>query len=104
MIRNVASLVLVGTLALSGCGADPAAACTAYLDAALACAQEAHPDNSEDFALPESTCDAYNDLSGSAGADAADLLDCYAETINAGDCSTPEAYSDTMASITSACL
>lgn len=101
MNRSVVSLVVASTLVLSGCGADAGEACTAYIDAVASCAAEAYPDDPSLYEMPASTCDAYNDLSGSGASDAADLLNCYADTINAGDCSTPEGYAAAVADISS---
>jgi hypothetical protein len=81
----------VMTFSLAGCGGgDPEASCNAYIAAYSACAAEAYGDDSGTYDLPDSTCDAYSGLSGGAAGDAADLLDCYTDAYNSGDCSTTD--------------
>ena len=100
--------LLVSLVALAaGCGADPEVACENYIAAWGACIDEAYAD---DTAILDSTkdaldgtCDAYSGLSGSGAKEAADLLNCYADTIDAGDCSDGTTYLTTVLDITS-CL
>ena len=103
---TVSSLV-AAALALTACGGDPVAACENYVDAWVACIDEAYADDGTTAdSLAESTegtCTAYESLSGSDGKEAAELLDCYADTIDAGDCSTSDGYSTTVSSITTEC-
>ncbi len=81
-------------LLLAGCGSDVEGACQDYIDAWLACIDEAYADDTTGMAdtyiaATEGTCDAY---AGFTDVESYDLLTCYADTIDAGDCSTPEGY------------
>lgn len=97
MNRLVLTALAVG---LFGCGgADPEQACTDYLAAVDACFAEA----SGSSPVQDSYCDAYSGLTGSGAKTAADLLDCYVQVIDAGDCSEVPAANDTLANATSQC-
>jgi len=95
-------MMIVGSVMLAGCGADVEGACQAYIDAWVGCIDEAYADDqatADSFkAATDGTCDAY---AGAKDAESADLLNCYADTISGGDCSTAEAYAATVADITS---
>lgn len=95
----IASSLFALTLAACG-GPDPAAACENYLNAVDTCFGEAGDD---DVPVDTSFCAAYDNLSGSAAAEAEDLLNCYADTISAADCSDSETAFDAYAGLISEC-
>ena len=96
-------LVVCSLMFAAGCGADVETSCDNYFDAALACMDEAYAGDDASLQATKDafagTCDVYGDMSGSAAKDAADLLDCYTETLEGADCSTPEAYLTSFTSI-----
>jgi hypothetical protein len=62
-------------------------ACENYVDAWSQCVEE-FGGNAADYGLTEGYCDAYTDSSYDS------LLNCYADAISAGDCSTVEGYTE----------
>lgn len=94
------SLLLLAPLFLAACGADVEAACTNYFDAYDACATEYADANGIDPATvvpDDSICDAY---AGATDQESADLLNCYAEAYNNGDCSTSDGWTAVSTEIT----
>jgi hypothetical protein len=85
--------------ALAGCR-DVEEACLRYVDARSACIARAYEGDPEGKkareAELEGICDPY---AGTRGRASSRLLDCYADTIDAGDCSTPEAYFSTIGGV-----
>lgn len=62
-------------------------ACENYVDAWSTCVTE-FGGSAADYGLTDGYCDAYTDSSYD------DLLNCYADAISAGDCSTVEGYTE----------
>lgn len=97
-MRNV-SLIVV-TVSLAGCGPNLEESCNDYVDAWIACIDEAYIDDpaigDSVKATTEGACDVYEGVEGKDAKEAADILDCYTEILDAGDCSTIEAYGDTV--------
>ncbi len=97
MNRLVLTALAVG---LFGCGgADPEQACVDYLAAVDSCFDEAGGSSPVNAAY----CDAYSGLTGSAAKTASDLLDCYVQVLESGDCSEVPAANDTLATATGQC-
>ncbi|MEQ1567507.1 MAG: hypothetical protein ABMA64_17835 [Myxococcota bacterium] len=94
------TMVVMG-MSLAGCGADVEGACNNYTDAWIACIEEAYAGDQASIdatkAAMDGTCDAY---AGAKDKESADLLNCYADTIDGGDCSTAESYLTTIGGIT----
>jgi hypothetical protein len=92
--------VLSGIVAVAGCGADVEGACQNYIDAWVGCIEEAFAGDQAlidaTVASTEGTCDAY---AGTKDKESADLLNCYADSISGGDCSTPDGYNAAVAGI-----
>lgn len=88
------SVVFLVAATACGGGADPAAACQDYLTAAFDCFDEAYAGDKTSLDAARGAldgyCAAYDDLSGSAASDAADLLNCQADVYAGGDCSDPK--------------
>ena len=89
-MKNIALLALASMLSLAGCGVDVAASCTSYIDAYNTCAAEAYGVTDGTYDTDASFCDAYTSLKGSAAADEAAILDCYAAAFNDAVCSTTD--------------
>jgi hypothetical protein len=102
-MRKILAVVAFGVLA--GCGPDLEGACNNYIDAWTACATEAYGDDQASIdavnASMDGVCDGYSGVKGAAAKQDADLLQCYADTINGGDCSTSDAYLATISDISS---
>jgi hypothetical protein len=71
----------------SGSSSSGRSACERYVDAWSQCVEEFGGD-AADYGLTDGYCDAYTDSSY------AGLLNCYADAISAGDCSTTEGYTE----------
>ncbi len=88
-------LPVFAVLPLVACGPDLETACenyiTAYNDCATEYAEAAGGDGTELDA--ETTCAAYDGVTGAAADEAADTLQCYADTYNNADCSTADGWS-----------
>lgn len=95
-MRNVFAALVAG-VCLSACGPDVETACNDYITANQGCIDEAYGDDqaSADVAKAalDGYCDAYAGMKGDEAKAAADMFDCYAEKIDAADCSTAEGYS-----------
>lgn len=91
-MRNFIVLA-IAPLVLSACGPDLQAACENYITAANGCSEEAYPDDASTYALDaESTCAAYDGVTGAAAEESATILQCYADAYDAADCSTSDGY------------
>jgi hypothetical protein len=94
-MRN-AMVMAIGTVCLAACGPNLEQSCQDYIDANVACIQEAYADDqasADTFAAAlDGYCDAYAGAKGDAAKAAADMFDCYAEKADAADCSTAEGY------------
>lgn len=93
------SLVVVFASACGG-GPTPEDACDAYLSAAADCATEAGADSP----ITDEACAGYSGLTGVGASDAVDLLTCYADAIDAADCSDTLTVGANIASAVTSCI
>lgn len=69
---------------------DVEGACVDYIDAYVDCAVEAYDLDRDDVEFDPSTCDAYEDVTGSEAAETYALLKCIADVYENSDCSDEE--------------
>ncbi len=82
-------------LLFTGCGDSTVDACQSYISAVQTCLAEAYVDDevTMDAVLAsydeEAICSVYEDADST---EATDLMLCYTDAVEAGDCSTPEGW------------
>ena len=91
--------------AAAGCGPNLEKACENYVDAWGSCIDEAFAADAaaldEAKAQLEGTCTAYEDVKGDAADEAAEILDCYTDALDGGDCGDPASYAATLLDVAS---
>lgn len=100
-------LSVVASLFFVACGgADVRGACEAYIEANNSCVAEAYGDATVPTGAEldaETICAPYDELSGSDAKAQADQLNCYADAIDAVDCSDPTTYATDLAAALEGC-